>query len=63
MILPIAPQHQMFVCIHKHYTVEEWVQFGAENPDCLPVCFTSDVNASLEPFPHFDFAMFVYLAP
>lgn len=28
--------HQMFVCIHKHYTVEQWLAFAQENPQCLP---------------------------
>ena len=28
-------QHDTFVCIHKHYTVDEWVAFAKENPDCI----------------------------
>lgn len=34
-------EHQTVVAIHKHYTVEEWVQFAKENPDCLPYIATS----------------------
>jgi GMP reductase len=28
--------HKMIVCIHKHYSVEEWSQFVTEYPDSLP---------------------------
>jgi GMP reductase len=27
---------QMFVCIHKHYSLEDWVSFAEENPNLLP---------------------------
>ena len=27
--------HDTFVCIHKHYSVDEWVAFAKENPDCM----------------------------
>merc|ERR1719343_1363287 len=27
---------QAITCMHKHYTVEEWDTFAAENPDALP---------------------------
>jgi len=27
--------HDTFVCIHKHYTVDEWLTFAKENPDCM----------------------------
>lgn len=26
---------QMFVCIHKHYTVQQWVEFAANNPQSI----------------------------
>ena len=29
--------HKMFVCIHKHYPVEEWVEFAESNPAALEV--------------------------
>ena len=29
--------HKMFVCIHKHYSVQQWVEFAANNPDCVEV--------------------------
>ena len=28
---------QMFVCIHKHYTVQQWVEFAANNPQSIEV--------------------------
>lgn len=31
-------QHDMFTTVHKHYTVEAWKQFAAENKDILKVC-------------------------
>ena len=31
--------HKMFVCIHKHYSVQQWVEFAANNPDCIEVSF------------------------
>ena len=30
--------YKMFVCVHKHYTVEDWIQFANTNPDALEVC-------------------------
>merc|ERR1712134_69528 len=27
--------HGLFVCIHKHYSVDEWKQFAKENPDVI----------------------------
>lgn len=30
----------LFTTIHKHYTVEQWKQFAAENPNVLSVCST-----------------------
>ena len=29
--------HQMFVCIHKHYSVQQWVEFAANNPEIIEV--------------------------
>jgi len=29
-------KHGVFVCIHKHYTVEEWMAFAKEHPEALP---------------------------
>lgn len=34
-IAKVLTEHGMFVAIHKHYTVQEWVNFAAENPKCL----------------------------
>merc|ERR1719284_1329492 len=28
--------HGLFVCIHKHYSVDEWKQFATKSPECLP---------------------------
>lgn len=28
-------QHKLITCIHKHYTLEEWVNFQLEHPDCV----------------------------
>ena len=28
-------QHQLFTCVHKHYSVEEWVAFAATYPQAL----------------------------
>jgi len=28
-------EHGLFVCIHKHYSVDEWVAFTKENPEIL----------------------------
>jgi GMP reductase len=30
-------KHKMLTAVHKHYSVEEWKEFAAENPDVLPV--------------------------
>ena len=30
-------QHKLFSCIHKHYTVQEWIDFATENPETLKV--------------------------
>ncbi|KAH3770315.1 hypothetical protein DPMN_171599 [Dreissena polymorpha] len=32
-------KHLMFTVIHKHYSVEEWTEFAAENKDILQVSF------------------------
>lgn len=29
--------HKMFVCIHKHYTLEQWIEFANNNPDSMEV--------------------------
>mmetsp|Transcript_38694 Transcript_38694/g.48890 ORF Transcript_38694/g.48890 Transcript_38694/m.48890 type:complete len:375 (-) Transcript_38694:397-1521(-) len=31
----------LITCMHKHYTVEEWVEFAQQNPDVLPNCAIS----------------------
>merc|ERR1719270_2804370 len=28
--------HKMFVCIHKHYEVEDWIKFAEGNKEVLP---------------------------
>ena len=28
--------YKMITCIHKHYSVEEWAQWGNSHPDVLP---------------------------
>ena len=35
-IAKVLAEHQAITCIHKHYTVEEWKQFGDANPSVLP---------------------------
>ncbi|OQR95556.1 GMP reductase 2 [Thraustotheca clavata] len=32
----VLAQNRCITCIHKHYTVAEWEQFGIEHPDILP---------------------------
>lgn len=32
---PYALQHQLFTCVHKHYSVEEWAAFAASSPQAL----------------------------
>ncbi|CAM9151396.1 unnamed protein product [Chrysoparadoxa australica] len=27
--------HKVITCLHKHYTVEEWSEFGTNNPECM----------------------------
>lgn len=34
-------QHKMLTAIHKHYTVDEWNKFAAENADVLPYVIAS----------------------
>ncbi|XP_071503038.1 GMP reductase 1-like [Diadema antillarum] len=33
--------HGLFSCIHKHYTVQEWVDFANNNPETLKHCAVS----------------------
>lgn len=33
--------HGLFSCIHKHYTVQEWIDFATENPETLKNCAVS----------------------
>ncbi len=28
--------HKIMTCIHKHYSVEQWAKFIAENPETMP---------------------------
>lgn len=41
-------QHKCLVCIHKHYTVEQWAAFASEHPEVMPFvavsCGTSDAD-------------------
>ena len=32
---PPPPKHDLFTCIHKHYSVEEWTTFASEHPEVL----------------------------
>ena len=32
----VMAAHEMFVCIHKHYSLAEWTDFLRANPDCIP---------------------------
>lgn len=43
---PPPPQHDLFTTVHKHYSVEEWQAFAAENPNVLKVLLL------LSEFPH-----------
>lgn len=40
--------HKLITCIHKHYSVEEWVEFAAQNPEVVSSvavsCGTSDAE-------------------
>ena len=31
----VFTQHKLITCIHKHYTVDEWVNFQLEHPECV----------------------------
>lgn len=34
--LPSLPlQHDLFTCVHKHYSVDEWTTFAGEHPEVL----------------------------
>ena len=37
----VLSQYKMLTCIHKHYTVEEWVKFSKEFPDVIPYVVAS----------------------
>lgn len=32
---PVYTQHDLFTCVHKHYSVEEWTSFARDNPEVL----------------------------
>lgn len=32
----MVAQHGLFTCIHKHYSVEEWISFADSCPQALP---------------------------
>ena len=34
-------KHKMLTAVHKHYSIEEWKEFAAENPDILPYTIVS----------------------
>ena len=34
-ITSLPPQHGLFTCIHKHYTIDEWTRFASEHPEVL----------------------------
>lgn len=34
-IAKVFGEYKMFTCIHKHYSVDEWVAFAEENPNLL----------------------------
>ncbi|KAM6453111.1 GMP reductase 2 isoform 1-T6 [Liasis olivaceus] len=38
----------LFTAIHKHYTLDEWKEFAAQNPDCLQNVAASTGTADLE---------------
>lgn len=38
-------KHKLICCIHKHYSVEEWVEFATKNPSIVPyIVATSGMN-------------------
>jgi len=42
-------EHKLITCIHKHYTVEEWIRFAQEHPDVIPyVVCTAGMSANDE---------------
>lgn len=43
-------QQGMFTAVHKHYSVEAWVEFGQQNPETLPVRMFSIVLLDIWPF-------------
>ena len=32
---PSPPQHDLFTCVHKHYSVDEWTAFARQHPEVL----------------------------
>jgi len=42
----LSLQHTLFTAIHKHYSVEEWKNFAANNPECVEVCMLFPVSVS-----------------
>eukprot|EP00494_Astrolonche_serrata_P034439 UN34708 len=40
-------KHKMIVAVHKHYTVEEWLNFSKQHSECLPyVCVSAGSGKS-----------------
>ena len=60
-LLAFYVQHKLLTAIHKHYSVEEWLVFGKDHPDVLPVSlslffFFITQFFSVIPCPYFIFA-------
>ena len=45
----VLSKYQLLTCIHKHYTVQEWLAFAKEHPDVIPyVIYTSGMTEADE---------------
>lgn len=62
-LLAFYVQHKLLTAIHKHYSVEEWLVFGKDHPDVLPVSlsffFFVTQFFSVIPCPYFIFLFFL----
>ena len=45
----VLSKYQLLTCIHKHYTVQEWLAFAKEHPDVIPyVIYTSGMTKQMK---------------
>lgn len=59
-LLAFYVQHKLLTAIHKHYSVEEWLVFGKDHPDVLPVSLSLFFFLSLS-FSQLSLALILFL--